>query len=371
MSEKALRENEARYRAIVEDNPEMILRFRSDSIVTFANAAFCKFVNLRSEDLVNRSLTETIVGAGHHLIDRLLSIVTPMMEPIENEFAIHGASGKDHWYRWKTIAIKDNNGQFIEYQSIGEDITNQKRAQKAEKESENRLRELMENIKLVALILDQHGRVTFSNTYFSELSGWNKEEVIDEDWVSKFIPLDQRVNLRKVLIESAIHGNIPAHNENPILCKNGEQKLISWNNTILRDSNGDISGIASLGEDITEKSLSEKIQEIIFKISISANEAGNLQSLFKSIHNVLKNLMPVENFFIALYDAEQDLISFPYYVDEFDPQPEPYKPGRGLTEYVLRTRKTALVDPQNSKNYAAVERWSLLERPPLTGLGFH
>jgi len=346
MAEQALRESEARYRAIVEDNPEMIVRFQPDSTVTFTNAAFCKFVKLSTDELIGYKLSDKIVGAGHHLIDRLLSLVTPMMEPIDNEFTIHASNNVDHWYRWKTIAIKDNDGQFLEYQSIGEDITNQKLAQKAELESENRLRELMENIKLVALILDVNGRVMFSNSYFSEISGWEKEEIANQDWVSKCVPLDQRVMLRKILIESALNGNIPLHNENAVLCKNGNQRLISWNNTILRDSSGQISGIASLGEDITEKNLSEKVQEIIFKISLSANESDNLQSLYRSIHNILKNLMPVENFFIALYDSEENLISFPYYVDEYDPQPEPYKPGKGLTEYVLRTGKTALVNPE-------------------------
>lgn len=346
MAEQALRESEARYRAIVEDNPEMIVRFQPDLTVTFANAALCRFLSLSPIDLIGYKLSEKVINQGHHLIDRLVSLVSPMMEPLDSEFSLHGSNGKDHWYRWKTTAIKDENGQFIEYQSIGEDITNQKRAQKAEIESENRLRELMENIKLVALILDPNGRVTFSNSYFSDLTGWQKEEILEEDWVSKFIPLDQRVMLRKILIESAIHGNIPQHNENSILCKNGEQKLISWNNTILKDSSGEVSGIASLGEDITEKNLSEKIQEIVFKISLSANEVENLQSLYKSIHNILKTLMPVENFFIVHYDDEQDLISFPYFVDEFDPQPEPYKLGRGLTEYVLRTGKTQLIDPE-------------------------
>ncbi|MEA5079789.1 MAG: PAS domain S-box protein [Anaerolineaceae bacterium] len=346
MAEQALRESEARYRAIVEDNPEMIVRFQPDSTVTFANAAFCRFVKLNPEELLGSKLSDKIVGAGHHLIDRLLSLVTPMMEPIDNEFTIHTANNVDRWYRWKTIAIKDVDGQFLEYQSIGEDITNHKLAQKAELESENRLRELMENIKLVALILDVNGRVAFSNSYFSEISGWVKEEINNQDWVSKFIPLDQRVTLRKLLIESALHGHIPQHNENSILCKNGDQRLIAWNNTILRDASGEISGIASLGEDITEKNLSEKIQEIIFKISLSANESDNLQTLYKSIHNVLKNLMPVENFFIALYDSELDQISFPYFVDEYDPQPEPFKPGKGLTEYVLRTGKTTLVNPE-------------------------
>jgi transcriptional regulator with GAF, ATPase, and Fis domain len=50
-------------------------------------------------------------------------------------------------------------------------------------------------------------------------------------------------------------------------------------------------------------------------------------------------MMPVENFYIALYDANKDLISFPYYVDLYDQPPQPAKPERGLTEYVMRTKQ--------------------------------
>lgn len=368
-AQQALRESEARYRAIVEDNPEMIIRFQQDSTITFANAAFGKFVNLSSSELIGFKLNEKIKVTGHHLVEKLISLATPKMGPLDNEFTIHTSSRNDHCYRWKTTAIKDENGDFLEYQSIGEDISNQKRTQQVEKESEYRLRELMENIKLVALILDPNGKVTFCNSYFTELTGWQKDEAINQDWVSKFVPLDHRVKLRRYLIESALQGKMPVHNENPILTKIDEQKLIAWNNTILRDANGDVTGIASLGEDITEKRLSDKIQEAIFKISVSANESEDLPSLFKSIHEVLKVLMPAENFFIALYDSEKDLISFPFFVDEFDTQPEPQKPGRGLTEYVLRTGKTLLVDPEEFEALIATGEVESIGPPSVDWIG--
>ncbi len=56
--------------------------------------------------------------------------------------------------------------------------------------------------------------------------------------------------------------------------------------------------------------------------------------------------MPAENFFIALYDHNSDLISFPYFVDQYDERPAPKKPGKVLTEHVLRTCKSLLVDPE-------------------------
>ena len=56
--------------------------------------------------------------------------------------------------------------------------------------------------------------------------------------------------------------------------------------------------------------------------------------------------MPAENFFIALYDRETDRIEFPYFIDEYDERPKPKSPGRGLTEYVLRTGEPILVSPE-------------------------
>ena len=56
--------------------------------------------------------------------------------------------------------------------------------------------------------------------------------------------------------------------------------------------------------------------------------------------------MEAKNFYIALYDRETDLLSFPYFVDEQDERPEPFKPGRGITGYVLRTGKPLLATPE-------------------------
>jgi PAS domain S-box-containing protein/putative nucleotidyltransferase with HDIG domain len=64
------------------------------------------------------------------------------------------------------------------------------------------------------------------------------------------------------------------------------------------------------------------------------------------IHSVIAELMPARNFYIALYDESADLLSFPYYADEFDSTPLPQKPGRGLTEYVLRSGQPLLATPE-------------------------
>lgn len=82
-----------------------------------------------------------------------------------------------------------------------------------------------------------------------------------------------------------------------------------------------------------------RIRDAIFRISQAAMSAKDLASLYSEIHRIVGQLMPAQNFYIAMYDPDTRLLSFPYFVDEAEEPPTPYKAGRGLTEYVLRTGK--------------------------------
>lgn len=105
--------------------------------------------------------------------------------------------------------------------------------------------------------------------------------------------------------------------------------------------------ICAFVQDISERKIGEKIQNAVYKISEAANSAENLQELFRSIHKVITELMPAkDNFYIALYDKKKEMLSFPYFVDEFEEPPAPEKFGKGLTEYVLRTGKPLLASPE-------------------------
>src|SRR5260370_29660947 len=66
---------------------------------------------------------------------------------------------------------------------------------------------------------------------------------------------------------------------------------------------------------------------------------------YAAIHGIVGELMNTQNFYIALYDDHSRTVSFPYFVDEVDPTPEPRGLGKGLTEYVLRTGAPLLANP--------------------------
>ncbi len=124
-----------------------------------------------------------------------------------------------------------------------------------------------------------------------------------------------------------------------IKARDGKIHWVFDSAVILRDETGKANGSIGLYRDITETKRAEQVQQAIYRISQAVVTTASLDGLFRSIHQILGELMPVENFYIALYDLTQDLITFPYFVDQYDKPPLPAKPKRGMTEYVIRTGK--------------------------------
>src|SRR5919199_3177766 len=101
-----------------------------------------------------------------------------------------------------------------------------------------------------------------------------------------------------------------------------------------------------------ERRHAEKIQNALYRIAELASADQDMQDFYRAVHGVVGELMNANNFYIALYDEERQLISWPYYVDEVDPDiPDPNRwdefgsgNARGTTAYVLRTGEPQLLD---------------------------
>jgi GAF domain-containing protein len=94
----------------------------------------------------------------------------------------------------------------------------------------------------------------------------------------------------------------------------------------------------------------EKVQDALYRIAELASAAQDMPEFYRAIHEVVGELMDAKNFYIALYDAERELINWPYHVDESGTYPDPNKwyplgegSGRGTTAFVLRTGEPQLI----------------------------
>ncbi len=89
---------------------------------------------------------------------------------------------------------------------------------------------------------------------------------------------------------------------------------------------------------------SRQAREATYRIAEAALAATDLDQLYASVHEIVRGLMPADNFYIAVHDPDQGLVSFPYWVDQMEPAQPTRTFDRGLTEYVLRTGTPQLVD---------------------------
>ncbi len=124
-----LRASEARYRAIVEDQADMVCRFRPDATLTFANGAYGRFRDRSSSSLLGSSFADNIREDDREALFALLSRLTPG-NPVEHfEHRVADASGALRWQAWTHHALFDDKGVLAEYQSVGRDVTERKKTE--------------------------------------------------------------------------------------------------------------------------------------------------------------------------------------------------------------------------------------------------
>ncbi len=130
-AEEALMRSERSYRIVVEDQTELISRFRKDGTQIFVNQAYCQYFKKSREEIIGKKFFPRIPAEDHQQVREHFASLTK-----EKPFAIDThrvimMDGSIRWQRWSDRAIFDKDGSIVEYQSVGRDITEQKREEDA------------------------------------------------------------------------------------------------------------------------------------------------------------------------------------------------------------------------------------------------
>jgi PAS domain S-box-containing protein len=150
---------------------------------------------------------------------------------------------------------------------ICRDISERKHVEATLQESARRWRSLLDNVQLVVVELDRHGNVEYANPFFLELTNFTSTDVLGKNWMECFIPGHQKADIQ-LCFQEVIEKNFHPHYQNPILTKSREERMITWSNTLLRDTSGRAIGTISIGEDITERYKLERMKaEFISMVS--------------------------------------------------------------------------------------------------------
>jgi PAS domain S-box-containing protein len=120
------------------------------------------------------------------------------------------------------------------------------------KSEKNFAEALIKTTQVIILLLDEEGRIEHFNPYMERVSGYRLEEVKGKDWFTAFLPEHDQKRIRELFFK-ARSGIQTKGNINPIVTKDGRQREIEWSDKILTDTNGNVVGLLSTGQDITER----------------------------------------------------------------------------------------------------------------------
>lgn len=140
-AEQQLRQSEARYLSILEEQTEFVTRFDPDNTLIFVNEAFCRYYGITKAEAIGKSYQPRIYPDDQPLIDRSLAALSPKTPVNTVEHRVF-AQGELRWTQWTNQAFYDEAGNLIELQSVRRDIHDRKQAELALVESEARFREI-------------------------------------------------------------------------------------------------------------------------------------------------------------------------------------------------------------------------------------
>ena len=181
--------------------------------------------------------------------------------------AIYQNTAPRQWQLWEIELLEQIASQLsiaIQqsklYRQLQLELQERQQAEATIREAERRWRSLLNNVQLIVVGLDIGGNVNYVNPFFLRITGYTHLEVIGKNWFENFLPPSNQQSIQVIFSEVLAHNYHPYY-QNFILTKSGEERFIAWNNTMLQDSEGNIIGTISIGEDITERQKIEHIKD--------------------------------------------------------------------------------------------------------------
>ena len=170
-TQEKLRNSEARYRSVVEDQTEFIVRWKPNGTRTFVNDAYSRYLEQSSNSLVGLNIFEYINEEDLKKTKEGLKLLTPENPFIINQYKGTLIDGSTVWQEWSDRGIFNDSRELVEIQSVGRDITDYKMA-------EEKVKKIMERATDSFLIIDSNANIVDVNNQACESYGYSREEFL-------------------------------------------------------------------------------------------------------------------------------------------------------------------------------------------------
>lgn len=254
-AEEKLRENEKKYRILTENTPGVIQRFDKNLRIIYISNQVEEATGMPSEQFIGKTNEEL----GMSL--ELCKIWNDLFHKVDTSkgaqdviFDFPGPHGVKTYFL-RVVPEFAPDGSVESFLGISTDITGQKQAETALRESEERYRGVVENTSAVILRFDQAGIITFANQRALDFFGYSTEELIGKPAVGTIVPPRESSGRDLAKMVDLIAADLDAFhtNANENICKDGRRIWLEWTNSGVYGPEGRLKEFLSVGIDITER----------------------------------------------------------------------------------------------------------------------
>ncbi|MBI4916259.1 MAG: PAS domain S-box protein [Acidobacteria bacterium] len=263
VAKRALSKSEEKYRTILENTEEGYYEVDIAGNLTFFNDSLCRLLGYSKDELTGMNDRQFTDAENAKKLYQAFSAVYRTGEPTRGlDWEVRRKDGTKRTIEASVSLRNDASGKPLGFRGMIRDVTERKQGEEALKASEKRVRSVLETMSLIGVMLDAEGKITLCNDFLLALTGWARDEVQGQSWFDLFLPPEIRLEIKEeVFLKTISTGEMPVHYQNEVVTRSGERRLVAWNNTSLRDHSGAVVGVASIGEDITDRKRAEDALE--------------------------------------------------------------------------------------------------------------
>ncbi|MBI4964280.1 MAG: sigma 54-interacting transcriptional regulator [Desulfomonile tiedjei] len=283
-AEQSLKESEERYRAVVQDQTELICRLSAEWKFTFVNSAFCRYFDVEEKELIGRSLLPLLPGKSRQEIQNHLASLSYQHPVSTYEIQVPTSRRERRWLKWTSRALFGDNGERLGFQFVGQDTTARKRVEEALRQSERRFRAIFEGSEDYIFLKDRSLTYIDVNPAAERFLGLPVSEIIGSTYEDLFSPEDASYLTD---VDARVLNGETIQEEHTIRINDVPAVLLEMR-VPLRDDSGEIIGIFTIARDITDRKRvgvplesageypSKAMQSTLFQAKIAAKRASTI-----------------------------------------------------------------------------------------------
>ena len=339
------RELEASYAALFESIDTGVAVYEvvddgEDFIFKNINSAGEKIDEGIRQDLIGRSVKELFPGVVEFGLFGVFQEVHRTGRPARHPISLYSDGRIEGWR--ENYVYKLPSGEIV---SVYRDVTEQRNAREALRQSEERYRALTEHTSDFIWEVDADCVYTYVNPQVKDILGYEPREVLGKRPFD-FMPPDEVEQ-----IQATVHSICALHEpfsrrEMPFLHADGRRLILEASAVPVFNKEGVFCGYRGIDRDVTESRKQALQQKAVYRISELTHTVDDRGELFSSIHDIVRELMPARNLFIALHNPASGKLEFPYFIDEQDDPPKPVDTNTGLAAWVFRNNEPLLIKPE-------------------------